>query len=100
MRVLAFRKRLFMFSMIGAIAEFERENLLERQREGIAIAKSKGVYKGRRKKEAKDFEEQYRRYMNREITKKELAEILKVSRPTLDRMIKEHLDKKNNTIQG
>ena len=33
-----------MFTLIGAIAEFERENLLERQREGIEIAKSKGVY--------------------------------------------------------
>lgn len=32
--------------MIAAIAEFERSNLLERQREGIAIAKRKGIYKG------------------------------------------------------
>ena len=39
-----------MFTLIGAIAEFERENLLERQREGIEIAKSKGVYQGRKKK--------------------------------------------------
>ena len=34
--------------MIGAIAEFERNLILERQREGIAIAKKKGVYKGRK----------------------------------------------------
>ncbi len=31
------------------IAEMERETLLERQREGIAIAKAKGIYKGREK---------------------------------------------------
>jgi transposase-like protein len=31
----------------GAVAEFERALLLERQREGIAVAKTKGVYKGR-----------------------------------------------------
>jgi DNA invertase Pin-like site-specific DNA recombinase len=34
--------------MLGAVAEFERSLIRERQREGIAIAKSKGVYKGRR----------------------------------------------------
>lgn len=82
-----------MFTMIGAIAEFERENLLERQREGIEIAKSKGVYKGRKKKEIAGFESYYERYRNREITKAKLAELLKVSRPTLDRMIKEYLEK-------
>lgn len=34
-------------SVMGSIAEMERETLLERQREGITIAKAKGVYKGR-----------------------------------------------------
>ena len=38
-----------MLTMIGAIYEFERANLLERQREGIAFAKAKGKYKGRKK---------------------------------------------------
>lgn len=37
-----------MLTFLAGIAEFERENLLERQREGIAIAKRKGVYKGRK----------------------------------------------------
>ena len=36
-----------MLSVMGAVAEFERALLLERQREGIAIAKTKGKYKGR-----------------------------------------------------
>jgi len=36
--------------LLGAVAQFERELLLERQREGIAIAKGKGKYKGRRTK--------------------------------------------------
>ena len=35
-----------MLTMIGAINEFERQNLLERQREGIAIAKKEGKFKG------------------------------------------------------
>ena len=38
-----------MLTMIAAINEFERTNLKERQAEGIAIAKEKGVYKGRKK---------------------------------------------------
>ena len=37
-----------MLTMIGAFSEFERNIMLERQREGIAIAKSKGKYKGRK----------------------------------------------------
>lgn len=37
-----------LLSMLGAVAEFERFMILERQREGIAIAKAKGKYKGRK----------------------------------------------------
>lgn len=37
-----------LLSMLGAFAEFEREMIRERQREGIAIAKAKGVYAGRK----------------------------------------------------
>jgi DNA invertase Pin-like site-specific DNA recombinase len=38
-----------MLSVMGAVAEFERSLIKERQKEGIAIAKQKGVYKGRKK---------------------------------------------------
>jgi DNA invertase Pin-like site-specific DNA recombinase len=37
-----------MLSVMGAVAEFERAMILERQREGIAIAKRAGKYKGRK----------------------------------------------------
>lgn len=37
-----------LLTMLGAVAEFERALIRERQREGIALAKAKGVYKGRR----------------------------------------------------
>lgn len=37
-----------LLSMLGAVAEFERSLILERQREGIAIAKGEGKYKGRK----------------------------------------------------
>ena len=38
----------FMLTIFGALAELERESILERQREGIEIAKSEGKYKGRK----------------------------------------------------
>ena len=38
-----------MLTMLAAFGEFERDLIRERQREGIAIAKAKGVYKGRKK---------------------------------------------------
>lgn len=41
----------FMLTVFAAMAELERENILERQREGIALAKERGVYKGRTKLE-------------------------------------------------
>lgn len=41
----------FMLTVFGAVAELEREYILQRQKEGIAIAKSEGKYKGRTRKE-------------------------------------------------
>jgi DNA invertase Pin-like site-specific DNA recombinase len=37
-----------MLHVLGAVAQFERETMLERQREGIAKAKAEGKYKGRK----------------------------------------------------
>ena len=85
-----------MLTMIAAINEFERQNLLDRQREGIAIAKRNGVYKGRKKVSIPDnFSALYDRYTRREMTKGQLAEALHVTRPTLERMIREHLSAQN-----
>ena len=79
-----------MLTVIAAINEFEREIIIERQREGIELAKKRGVYKGRREVNIPDFEEHYKKYKSREITKKQLAEALSISRPTLDKIIKKH----------
>lgn len=81
-----------MFTMFAAVYEFERTNMLERQAEGIAIAKREGKYKGRKPVEidSKIFQAQYERYLSREINKVQLAKALKVSRPTLDKMLKEY----------
>lgn len=84
-----------MLTMIGAINEFERVNLLERQREGIAIAKRSGKYKGGKRKIVSNFTEYYTRYISREITKSALACELGISRPTLDKLINE-FEKRGN----
>lgn len=84
-----------MITMLGAIYEFERDILLERQREGIAIAKAEGKYKGRKRVKVSDsrFKDLYSRYQNGLITKRQMAEALQISRPTLDKIIKEHAEK-------
>ena len=41
----------FMLTLFAALAEMERENILEKQAEGIAVAKAEGKYKGRKPKE-------------------------------------------------
>ena len=81
-----------MLTMIAAINEFERANIRERQREGIDLAKKRGVYKGRKKIRVKDFGSWYDKYMRREISKAGIAKELHVSRPTVDRLIKEQAD--------
>lgn len=79
-------------TMIAAINEFERNNLLERQKEGIAIAKEKGVYKGRQPIKIKEnkFVDLYEEMEKGYITKIEMAEKLNISRSTLYRRIKEY----------
>ena len=80
-----------MLTMIAAINEFERENMLERQREGIAEAVKAGKYKGRKEVNVDEdtFIELMSKYKRRQLTKTQVAEQLGVSRPTLDKLIKQ-----------
>ena len=70
-----------MLTMIGAINAFERENLLERQKEGIAIAKAAGKYKGRK---AVDKPAEFDAYLHRvfagELTNEQAMKELSLSR--------------------
>lgn len=85
-----------MLTMIGAIYEFERNNLLERQKEGIEIAKREKKFKGRKAVNIPDdvFAKEYMQYSSRMISKAELARRLNISRPTLDKLIKEKKEKR------
>lgn len=58
----------FMLTVFAAVAELEREYILQRQREGIAIAKQQGKYRGRPPKAYPDFERIAERWQKGEIT--------------------------------
>lgn len=57
-----------MLTFLAAIYQFERDNLKERQKDGIAVAKQKGKYKGRKKVDKPaNFSEVYQKWLNRQI---------------------------------
>lgn len=72
-----------MLSVMGAFAEFERSLIRERQREGIALAKQRGVYRGRKKSLSPDKIEELRRCVNAGQTKAQVARDFGISRETL-----------------
>ena len=71
-----------------AVAELERAYILERQKEGIAIAKAKGVYKGRPPKELPDFDRIVTLWQVGEITAVEAARRLQINPSTFYRKLK------------
>jgi len=72
-----------MLQMIGAVAEFERALIKERQREGIANAKRKGTKFGPAQKLSTEQVEEIRQRIDQGETKKDLAKEYSVSRQTL-----------------
>lgn len=79
-----------MLGIIGSIYQFERECLLERQKEGIRIAKEKGIYKGRKKIDfPNEWNDIYSKYKLREITATKAMKILNLKRTTFYKLKKE-----------
>lgn len=72
-----------LLSMLGAVAEFERALILERQREGIAVAKTQGVYKGRKPSLSSVQADELRARAASGESKSELARAFNVSRDTV-----------------
>ncbi len=72
-----------MLSVMGAFAEFERALIRERQREGIALAKARGAYKGRKKSLAADDVTRAKERIAGGVSKAQVARDLGVSRETL-----------------
>lgn len=87
-----------MLTMIGAIAEFERFNTLERQREGIAIAKAEGKYKGRKPKALDNWDEVYSAWRDNEITAVAASNLLGINRGTFYKKVKSEEKKWNEPI--
>lgn len=79
-----------MITMIGAINQFEREILLERQREGIEIAKRKGKYRGRKRIEKpNNWDTVIADYVVRKITAKKAMELLGLKTSTFYKFLNE-----------
>jgi DNA invertase Pin-like site-specific DNA recombinase len=75
-----------MLTMLGGIAQFEREIMLERQREGIAKAKREGKYKGRvptAQRKAPDIQE----LATQGVSKQDIATRLGISRASVYRVL-------------
>ena len=72
-----------LLSVMGAFAEFERALIRERQREGIALAKQRGVYRGRKKALSPEQAAQLRHRVKAGARKAPLARELGISRETL-----------------
>lgn len=82
----------FMLTVFAALAEMEREQIRQRQAEGIAIAKANGVYKGRmpRPFDNYQFEQLYKQWKEGDITQKYMCKKLDISRQTLYKKIKNY----------
>lgn len=80
----------FMLSLFGAVAELERDNIRQRQSEGIAIAKAAGRFNGRPRKEVESFESVYSDWKANKITAVQASELCNMARSTFYRRVKEY----------
>ena len=78
----------FMLTVFGAVAELEREYILQRQQEGIAIAKEQGKYKGRKPIVVPEFEQVTAKWRSGTITAAEAMRTLHMSKTTFYRKVK------------
>ena len=79
----------FMLTIFGAVAELEREYILQRQREGIAIAKENGIYKGRKPIDCPELEVVVGQWRRGELTAVEAMKRLNLKPRTFYRRAKE-----------
>ena len=81
----------FVLTIFAALAELERETILQRQREGIAVAKAEGRYKGRPKAEidTERFTAVCKRWRAGEITATKAQELTQLKANTFYRRVKE-----------
>lgn len=78
----------FMLTIFGAVAELEREYILQRQREGIAIAKRQGKYTGRKPISHPDFDRVVQFWQDGSITAVEAMRRLDMKPSTFYRKVR------------
>ena len=79
----------FMLTVFGAVAELEREYILQRQKEGIIIAKEQGKYKGRKSIANPDLPKVAAAWKRGELTAVQAMRKLGMSKATFYRKVKE-----------
>lgn len=84
-----------MLSMIGAFAEFERSMIRRRQAEGIALAKERGVYKGRPRSISDETLEKVNALVDQGIPLATAAKKVGISRSTVYRYLQMNTPKEN-----
>ena len=77
----------FMLTVFGAVAELEREYILQRQREGIEIARAQGKYKGRKPILSPDFDKVAAQWRRGELTAVQAMKRLGMSKATFYRRV-------------
>ena len=85
----------FLLSVTGAVSEFERVLILERQREGIAQAKARGAYKGRKPVDAKLLEDT-RQMLASGKSKSSVAKQLGIARTTLYKYLSSSIEENSH----
>lgn len=78
-----------MLNVLGSVAQFEREMMLERQREGIAKAKAEGKYKGRKPTASAKTDEILSLY-GQGVKPNHIAQRLEIGRSSVYRILKEN----------
>jgi len=81
---------ILMLSVMGSFAEFERTLLKERQKEGIALAKRRGAYRGRKKTLSEDKIDEIKIRIESGDKKTEIAKDMGISRETLYQYLKKY----------
>ena len=79
-----------MLSMVGAFAEFERSMIKRRQAEGIALAKERGVYKGRQRSVTDEQIQEIRSLMSLGVPLSSAARKVGISRTTAYKYLKDN----------
>lgn len=91
--------------LLSYVAQVERENIKQRQAEGIAAAKARGAQFGRPAiKRPSSYEKIKKRYIRGEITRRQAAEELGICRSTFDKWINQdkgdaHTDRKKSCLK-